>query len=70
MISQIFAVIQLVLKLIGLWEQFLDFTDKARIAEGQKRTQEREKAVDEPAGAISEEDFDKAQDTITGTKPK
>lgn len=70
MIGQIFAVIQLVLKLIGLWEQFLDYSDKARVAEGQKNTQEREKAVDELEKAETEDEFDKAQSKIIDHKPR
>lgn len=69
MISGIFAAIQLVLKLIGLWEQFLGWSDKKRLADAAKNTQDREKAVDQQKGAMSEEEFDRLQDDITKHRP-
>jgi len=70
MVSGIFSVIQLILKLIGLWEQFQDYSDKERLKASQERTQEREKAVDKQQGAQSEDEFDRAQDDIVKHKPK
>ena len=70
MISGIFGVVQLLLKLFGLWEQFLDYSDKARAAEAEARKQRREKAVDEQKAAATEDEFDKAQDEIIANKPR
>lgn len=70
MISQVFAVVQLLLKVFGLWEQFLDYSDKARTAEAEERKQRREEAVDKQKDAQSEEEFDRAQDDIVGSNPK
>lgn len=70
MISGIFAAIQLVLRLFKLWDQFLEYSDKVRLAQAAENTQEREKAVDEQKGASSEEEFDRAQDGVIGHKPK
>ncbi len=69
MFAQIFAVIQLLLKLVGLWEAFLSWSDKARLAEAAQNTQEREKAVDQQKGAQNEDDFDRAQDDIVNHRP-
>lgn len=69
MIAQFFAVVQLLLKLIGLWEQFLSWSDAKRIADAEQNRQERNAAVDEQKTAKTEEDFDKAQDSIVNHIP-
>lgn len=69
MLTGIFAVIQLLLKAIGLWEQFLDYAEKQKIAEAEKRNQDRNKAVDEQKNAKTEEEFDRAQDKIVDNSP-
>ena len=70
MISQIFLVIELILKLFGAWEKFQDYSDKRKNAEAEERRQKRDKAVDDQQKAKTEDEFDKAQDTIVGNKPK
>jgi len=70
MISGIFAAIQLVLRLFKLWDQFLEYSDKVRLAQAAENTQAREKAVDQQKGAMSEEEFDRLQDELTKHKPK
>lgn len=69
MLANIWALIRLILELIGLWKYFSSERDKDRVAEGQKNTQEREKAVDEQTSAKDEDAFDKAQDEIVAHKP-
>lgn len=69
MFSSIFSIIELILKLIGLWNGFLNYVDKKRIADAEKNRQEREKAVDQLKGAKSEEDFDRAQSDVVIRKP-
>ena len=69
MIANIFAAIQLFLKLIGLWEEFLSFTDKQRIAEGEKKRQERQKAIDDLSTAKTDEEIFDAQERIINSKP-
>lgn len=69
MFAQIFAVIELILKLIGLWDGFMSYVDKKRIADEAQKTADRNKAVDEQKNAKSEDDFDKAQDDIIRNKP-
>lgn len=70
MLGQIFAAIQLVLKLIGLWDQFMDWSDKKRIADAEANRQEREKAVDAQKNAQTEKEFDDAQSKIVDHMPK
>lgn len=70
MLTGIFAIVQIILKLFGAWEQFLDWSDKKRLAEAAENTQEREKAVDEQKKAEDEKAFDDAQSGIVGTKPR
>lgn len=67
---QFFALIQLLLKIFGLWEQFQNWYDEKKTADKQKQNQERNKAVDEQKKAENEEEFDKNQDTIVRTLPK
>lgn len=69
MIAQIFAAIELILKLIGLWNGFLDYTDKKRIADAEANKQEREKAVDDQKDAKDEAQFDKDQSTVINHQP-
>lgn len=69
MFAQIFVVIELILKLIGLWDGFLSYVDQKRIADDAEKTAKRNKAVDDQKSAASEDDFDKDQDTIVGNKP-
>ncbi len=69
MITNIFSAIILLLKLFGLWEQFADYIDKARIAETEARRQRREKALDDLKNTKTEEDFDKAQSDVVNNPP-
>jgi hypothetical protein len=65
MIAQIFLVIQLLLKLFGLWEQFLEWGDKKRAADAEARAQEREKAIEDAKKATTPDEAFDAQDRIT-----
>lgn len=69
MIAQIFAVIELALKLVGLWEDFLGYTDKKRISDAEKNREERDKAVDDQKKAQDEAQFDKDQSDIVNHNP-
>lgn len=70
MISGIFSIIQLILKLIGLWEQFMDWSEKKRIADREDRRQQRDKAVDDAVKSQTEEEFNEAQDRISRNLPR
>lgn len=59
-----FDLISLVLKLVGLWEGFLDFLDKKHSAELELRRQRREAALDQAEKAETPEDAFAAQDKI------
>ena len=69
-LGQIFTAIQLLLKLIGLWEQFSQWTIDKAIADREVRKQSRDKAVDAEVGAQTEEEFNRAQDQITRNLPR
>lgn len=69
MISQIFAVIQLLLQLFKLWERFGVYVDDQREKARIERDQKRDAAVDAQKGAKDEAEFDKAQDDIAGNHP-
>lgn len=69
MISQIFIIIRLILTAFGLWESFLSYGDANREKKRVEKDQKRDKAVDEQKDAQTEEEFDKNQDTIGGSKP-
>lgn len=70
MFAYIWSIIQLILKLIGLGELFLSERDKSKVTAGQVNTQERNKAIDEQKSAQTEDEFDKAQDSIVSHAPK
>lgn len=69
MLANLWTLIKLILEAIGLWKFVLSERDKEQVAEGQKTTQERDKAVDEQQVSQTEDDFDKAQDSIVAHKP-
>ena len=69
MISSIFAAIQAFLALVGLWDQFLSWSDKKRLADAQAREQARNNAVDDQKNAKDEASFEKDQSTIVGNPP-
>lgn len=64
MIGNLFALIELILRLIGLWDSFLNYIDKKKIAAIEKNREDRNAAVDDQKGAKDEAQFDKDQDTI------
>ncbi len=69
MFSSIFAIIEMVLKLLGLWDQFLSWSDSKRLVDSQKNTQDRNTAVDDQKGAKDETTFDNDQSAIVNHKP-
>jgi len=69
MIASIFSIIQLILHLIGLWDQFLSWSDAKRLAEAEKNTETRNDAVDKQKEAKDEAEFDKEQSVIVSHKP-
>lgn len=69
MFTGIFAAIQLILRLFGLWDMFLNYSDKKRLADSQERTEDRNTAVDDQKKATDEEQFDKDQSSITHNHP-
>lgn len=69
MFTSIFEVIGLVLKLVGLWDQFLSWSDAKRIADIEKNRQERNAAVDDQKTAQTEDQFDKDQSNISSHHP-
>lgn len=70
MLGNIFAIIQLILKLIGLWDQFMAWSDSKRLAEAQVLKQERDKAINDALNAQTEEEFNSAQARIVNSKPR
>lgn len=69
MIGSIFAVIELILKLIGLWDQFLDYSDAKRRAQDEVKRQEREKAADKAANAETDGEIFDAETDVTNNMP-
>ncbi len=65
----LFSIIQLILRAIGLWDQFLNWSDKKRLADAEANTEARNKAVDEQKKAADEDAFNKAQDDISRHNP-
>lgn len=70
MLANIWALISLILEAIGFYKFWWSERDKSKVAEGQVNTQERDKAIDEQKSAESEDEFDKAQDSVVSHLPK
>lgn len=64
-----FSLIQFLLNIFGLWEEFLRFSDSQRLAEDQLKTQKRNDAVDDSKKAKTDDDVWKSQDTIITNRP-
>lgn len=69
MIAQIFAIVQLLLRLFGLWEQFLAWSDKKRIADADEKYQELVKELERLKNATDEAEFDRAQSGVVDNLP-
>jgi hypothetical protein len=69
MITNIFAVIQLILKALKLWDQFVVFVDTERTLEEEKKNQDRAKAVDDALKAQTAEEAYEAQQRIVDSDP-
>lgn len=69
MFTSIFAIIELVLKLFRLWDQFLDYSDARRLAEAEAKRQSREKALEDSIKAGTDDEIWDSQDRIVDNKP-
>lgn len=69
MFAQIFAVIEIVLKLFGLWEQFGIYMDAKRLKDAEEKSQRRDEAVDNAVKATTPEDAYAAQDGVASNEP-
>ncbi len=68
-IASVYSVIQLILKLFGLWDDFLDYSDNQRKIAADKKQQDLEKAVDQSTKAETDDEIWKSQDDITKNMP-
>lgn len=68
-IASIYSVIQLILRLFGLWESFLDYSDNQRKIAAAKKQEELEKAVDASTKAEVDDEIWKSQNDITKNMP-
>ncbi len=67
--STFFAIIRILLGLIGAWESFLAYTDKIRAAEAEKKNQDRDKAIDAAQVAKTPEEAWDAQTKVVDNIP-
>ena len=63
--TNIFSIVILLLKVIGLWEKFLDHVDTVRRLERAKESEERGKGLEEAQSATTSEEAYEAQKRIT-----
>ncbi len=70
MISNVFALIQIVLRAFGLWDAYLVHLDQVREAERIERARKHDKAIDDSKKAETDEEIWDAQDRIVDTKPR
>ncbi len=69
MIVQIFSAIELVLRLLRLWDQFLSYMDQKHSADLEIKRQKREAAVDKSKADESDDDLFKDQTDIVRNLP-
>jgi hypothetical protein len=67
--TSFFALVEIILKLLRLRDEFLDYLVASRIKEEEEKRQNREKAIDAIEKAEDEDAFDKAQEEIVRNKP-
>lgn len=68
--GSIFALIELILKLLKLWDGLMDYSDSKRAAEREAARQAREKAIEDSKKAETDDDIWKSQDGIVNNQPK
>jgi hypothetical protein len=70
MLGKLFLLIELIMRLFKLWDQFVDYADEKRKAEVEKRRQDRAKAIEDSKKAESDEDIWKSQEDIVKHRPR
>lgn len=70
MFTQVFAVIELVLRFFKAWDAFLDFLAEKHAADLEARIQARNQAIDDSKKADSDDDIWKSQDGIVTNTPR
>lgn len=69
MIANIFKIIDLLLRLFGLFDLYMNHIEEKYRSEIEKRRNKREKALEDLQKADSEQEFDKAQEEVVSNKP-
>jgi hypothetical protein len=65
----IFSLIQLILKLLNLWDQFSNWMQVERQIENKEKEKRRNEAIDKSKTAETDEDIWNAQDGIVDNLP-
>lgn len=68
--TKIFALIELILGLLKLKDQFFDWYTEKHSAEIEKRAQKRDQAVDQSKKAETDDDIWKSQEDIVNNSPQ
>lgn len=69
MLANLFALIQLILKALSIWEGFLDSVEEADVQKRNARRLKRDKAIDDSTKAETDEEIWKSQDEYTRNQP-
>lgn len=69
MIGKVFVIIQLLLKLFGAWEAFMDWMSDSYAVELDERAARRRKAIEESKKAESDAEIWESQDKIVDNLP-
>jgi hypothetical protein len=67
--GQVFLIIELLLKLSRLWDQFAIYVERRKRQENEEKRKRREKAVDDSKGAQTDDEIWKSQDGIVDNLP-
>lgn len=68
-LSSIFALLEVILRLFGLWDGLVNYLDAKRLADEQKKAQDRDAAVDKAKSAKTPDDAYDAQSGIVNSEP-
>lgn len=68
--SEIFVIVEAILKAIKLWDGFMNYMDTKHRADLQAVAQARDKAIDDSKKADTDDEIWKSQDGITHNQPK
>jgi hypothetical protein len=69
-ITKVFLIVELILRLFKIWDKFGSYVDQRRAAEMEARAQAREKAIEKLKQAKTPDEIWKAQEELVKNGPR